>query len=164
MTSDATPTISIFADVQNIYYTCRHSFGRHFNYQALWNDMTDGRKVNRAVAYAIDRGDAGQMNFQRILKGIGFHVRLKPYIQRRDGSAKGDWDVGITIDLIDAAPTSDIIVLLSGDGDFDLALERARQDGSECWVVGAEALTAKSLIDAADRFIPIDERLLLPGK
>ena len=156
-----TQTISLFADVQNIYYTCRQEFGRHFNYRALWNEFSQGREVHTAVAYAIDRGDAGQMNFQRILKELGFHVRLKPYIQRRDGSAKGDWDVGITIDLVDAAPASDIIVLLSGDGDFDLALERARKDGAQCWVVGVEALTARSLIDAADRFIPIDERLLL---
>lgn len=159
-----TSRISLFADVQNIYYTCRQEFGRHFNYRALWDELIKGRELHTAVAYAIDRGDAGQMNFQRILKDIGFHVRLKPYIQRRDGSAKGDWDVGITIDLLDAAPSSDIIVLLSGDGDFDLALERARGDGSQCWVVGVEALTAKSLIDAADRFIPISEALLLPSR
>lgn len=158
------PRISLFADVQNIYYTCRQEFGRHFNYRALWDEQIKGRELHTAVAYAIDRGDAGQMNFQRILKDIGFHVRLKPYIQRRDGSAKGDWDVGITIDLLDAAPSSDIIVLLSGDGDFDLALERARRDGAQCWVVGVEALTAKSLIDAADRFIPITEALLLPSR
>lgn len=159
-----TPSISLFADVQNIYYTCRQEFGRHFNYQALWDELTKERELHTAVAYAIDRGDAGQMNFQRILKDIGFHVRLKPYIQRRDGSAKGDWDVGITIDLLDAAPSSDIIVLLSGDGDFDLALERARRDGAQCWVVGVEALTAKSLINAADRFIPITEAHLLPSR
>ncbi len=159
-----TSRISLFADVQNIYYTCRQEFGRHFNYRALWDELTKDRELHTAVAYAIDRGDAGQMNFQRILKDIGFHVRLKPYIQRRDGSAKGDWDVGITIDLLDAAPSSDIIVLLSGDGDFDLALERARRDGAQCWVVGVEALTAKSLIDAADRFIPITEAHLLPSK
>jgi len=83
-----TQTISLFADVQNIYYTCRQEFGRHFNYRALWNEFSQGREVHTAVAYAIDRGDAGQMNFQRILKELGFHVRLKPYIQRRDGSAK----------------------------------------------------------------------------
>jgi uncharacterized LabA/DUF88 family protein len=159
-----TPRISLFADVQNIYYTCRQEFGRHFNYRALWDELTKERELHTAVAYAIDRGDAGQMNFQRILKDMGFHVRLKPYIQRRDGSAKGDWDVGITIDLVDAAPSSDIIVLLSGDGDFDLALERARRDGAQCWVVGVEALTAKSLIDAADRFIPITEAHLLPSR
>ncbi|PCI50663.1 MAG: nuclease [Thalassobium sp.] len=156
--------ISIFVDVQNIYYTTRQTFGRHFNYQAFWDEITQGREVVRAVAYAIDRGDAAQMNFQRILHQIGFEVRLKPFIQRRDGSAKGDWDVGITIDLLDAAPKSDLVVLLSGDGDFDLALERVKRDGAKTVVYGAAALTAQSLINAADEFIAINESLLLGRK
>lgn len=156
--------IALFVDVQNIYYTTRQAFGRHFNYQAFWHELTQGREVVRAVAYAIDRGDAAQMNFQRILHDIGFEVRLKPYITRRDGSAKGDWDVGITIDLLDAAPQADIVVLASGDGDFDLALERVRKDGAQAWVYAVEALTAQSLIQAADRFMPVDDRLLLKPK
>ena len=50
-------------------------------------------------------------------------MKLKPYIQRKDGSSKGDWDVGITIDALEASKKVDTIVLLSGDGDFDLLLE-----------------------------------------
>ncbi len=38
--------------------------------------------------------------FQNTLRTIGFEVKLKPFIQRTDGSAKGDWDVGITLDAI----------------------------------------------------------------
>ncbi len=159
-----TQRISIFVDVQNIYYTCRQAFSQHFNYQAFWQQVTQGREVVRAVAYAIDRGDPAQQNFQRILQEIGFEVRLKPFIQRSDGSAKGDWDVGITIDLLDAAPVSDVVVLLSGDGDFDLALKRVKKDGAEAWVYGAPGLTALSLIQAADRFIEIDSSLLLERK
>lgn len=156
-----TERIALFVDVQNIYYTTRQTFGCHFNYQAFWDQLTAGREVVRAVAYAIDRGDAAQMNFQRILHNIGFEVRLKPFIQRRDGSAKGDWDVGITIDLLDAAPEADIVVLASGDGDFDLALERVKRSGAQAWAFGVEALTAQALIKAADSFIAIDESLLL---
>ena len=63
-----------------------------------------------------------QKAFQNVLKTIGFEVKLKPYIQRSDGSAKGDWDVGIAIDVMDAAENLttkiDMIVLLSGDGDL----------------------------------------------
>ncbi|MDF1762909.1 MAG: NYN domain-containing protein [Oleibacter sp.] len=157
-----TQRISIFVDVQNIYYTTRDAYGQNFNYQAFWDQLTEGREVVRAVAYAIDRGDAAQMNFQRILHQIGFEIRLKPYIQRRDGSAKGDWDVGITIDLLDAAPLSDIVVLLSGDGDFDLALERVKTDGAKTWVYGVPALTAQALVKACDEFYAIDDALLLP--
>ena len=89
--------VSIFVDVQNIYYTTKEIYGRHFNYNAFWQKVTSNRKVIKAIAYGIDRGDEKQKQFQNILRGIGFEIKLKPYIQRSDGSAKGDWDVGITI-------------------------------------------------------------------
>ena len=89
-------------------------------------------------------------------------MKLKPYIQRRDGSAKGDWDVGITIDVLDAARKLDTIVLLSGDGDFDLLLEKAKSGfGVVAEVYGVPNLTAKSLIDSASFFHPIKEDLLI---
>lgn len=153
---------AIFADVQNIYYTTRQSYQRHFDYQAFWAQATAGREVVAAFAYAIDKGDSKQQGFQQILRNIGFEVKLKPYIQRSDGSAKGDWDVGITLDVIDYAAKVDVIVLLSGDGDFDLLLDKARNVyGVTAEVYGVPALTAPSLIKSASRFIAIDDGLLL---
>ncbi|MCK9621840.1 MAG: NYN domain-containing protein [Methylobacter sp.] len=154
--------VAIFADVQNIYYTTRQSYRRHFNYAAFWAQATTNRDVVAAFAYAIDKGDSKQQGFQQILRNIGFEVKLKPYIQRSDGSAKGDWDVGITLDVIDTAPKVDVIVLLSGDGDFDLLLDKARDVyGTTTEVYGVPALTAPSLINSASRFIAIDDKLLL---
>lgn len=154
--------IAIFADVQNIYYTTRQHFHKQFNYSIFWRQASAGREVGDAFAYAIDRGDVKQRRFQNTLKKIGFQVKLKPFIQRSDGSAKGDWDVGITLDVIELAATVDTIILLSGDGDFALLLEKIRQKyhvRSE--VYGVEALTAPALINAADRFFPIDDTLLM---
>ena len=89
-------------------------------------------------------------------------VKLKTYIQRKDGSAKGDWDVGITIDVIDIAPSVDRVVLLSGDGDFDLLLARTQQnDNLITEVYGVPQLTAKSLIQAAKVYHPIESSLLI---
>jgi uncharacterized LabA/DUF88 family protein len=154
--------VSIFVDVQNIYYTTRHAYGCSFDYNRFWAQATQGREVVQARAYAIDRGDEKQQQFQNILRAIGFEVKLKPYIQRSDGSAKGDWDVGITLDVIEAAASADVIVLASGDGDFDLLLKRANQRyGVETEAYGVPALTANSLISAATRYIPIEEGLLL---
>ena len=100
-----------------------------------------------------------------MLRDIGFEVKLKPFIQRSDGSAKGDWDVGIAIDIMDCAATTnppEEIVLLSGDGDFDLLLARVSQRYAvSTSVFGVAALTAASLIDAADHFQPIQAKLLL---
>jgi uncharacterized LabA/DUF88 family protein len=154
--------ISIFADVQNIYYTTRQAFGRQFNYRELWRRMECQGQIVLANAYAIHRGDEKQLKFQNALKQIGFTVKLKPYIHRSDGSAKGDWDVGITIDVMDTAGRADTVVLLSGDGDFDLLLEKIKKDpGVNTEVYGVQALTAGTLIDSADLFHPIEEDLLM---
>jgi len=57
------------------------------------------------------------------------------------------------------------VVLLSGDGDFDLLLHRVRTKyGVEAEVYGVPELTANSLINEATRFVPIDERLLMHRK
>ena len=157
--------LGIFVDVQNIYYTTRQAFGRQFNYRAFWQQLASKNDIVIANAYAIHRGDDRQLKFQNTLKSIGFTVKLKPFIQRRDGSAKGDWDVGITIDVLDAAKSLDTVVLLSGDGDFDLLLEKVKRGyGITAEVYGVPELTAKSLIDSASFFHPIGEDLLLPEK
>ena len=154
--------IAVFADVQNIYYTTRQSYGRQFDYRKLMKRVGTEGEIVSATAYAIDRGDEKQRKFQNALEQMGFTVKLKPYIQRSDGSAKGDWDVGIAIDVLEAAKEVDTVVLLSGDGDFDLLLEKIREnDAVRSEVYGVPALTARSLIDAANAFHPIGEDLLL---
>ncbi len=154
--------IAIFVDVQNIYYTTREVYGRQFNYRKFWEAASIGGEIVLANAYATDRGDEGQRKFQNALKHIGFTVKLKPFIQRRDGSAKGDWDVGITIDVLEAAGDVDTMILLSGDGDFDLLLEKIRSDYRvSAEVYGVRALTAQSLIESADVYHAIGEDLLL---
>ena len=154
--------IAVFADVQNLYYTVRQAYGCHFNYAALWADISQRGQIVEAYAYAIERGDAKQQQFQQILRNLGFTVKLKPYIQRSDGSAKGDWDVGITIDVLDAAPRVDEVVLASGDGDFAILLDKIRASyGVEAVAYGVPGLTAQALMRAASRYVPVEGSLLL---
>ncbi|MFT5164284.1 MAG: uncharacterized LabA/DUF88 family protein [Alteromonadaceae bacterium] len=154
--------IAVFVDVQNIYYTTRQAYGRQFNYRKLWQTISEMGQITHAFAYAIHRGDDGQLKFQDALKHIGFTVKLKPFIQRSDGSAKGDWDVGITIDVMETAKEVDTIVLLSGDGDFAILLNKIRQDYDvNAEVYGVPTLTAKALIDSASTYHAIDEGMLL---
>jgi uncharacterized LabA/DUF88 family protein len=153
--------LAVFVDVQNLYYTVRQAYGRHFDYGVFLRQLQTRGEVVEAYAYAIDRGDAKQQQFQQILRNLGFTVKLKPFIQRSDGSAKGDWDVGITIDVLDAASRVDEVVLASGDGDFDLLLDRLTDLGVTSCVYGVPALTAQSLIRAAGAFVPVEGALLL---
>ena len=118
-------TVSIFVDVQNVYYTSRQTYKRNFDYNKFWSLVTKNRKVINAIAYATYRNDQKQTEFQNILRAIGFSVKLKPYITRMDGTAKADWDVGIAIDIMEMAETSDIIVATSLTFDKSARTEHA---------------------------------------
>ena len=152
----------VLVDVQNIYYTTKKSYDCNFDYNKFWAKVTSNRKVIKAIAYAINRDDEKQRQFQNILRAIGFEVKLKPFIQRVDGSAKGDWDVGITLDAIEYAKNADVVVLASGDGDFYLLVEKIRKDlNAIVEVYGVPKFTSTSLISSASKYIPINKDLLL---
>ena len=91
-------------------------------------------------------------------------VENKPAFSRfSDGSAKGDWDVGIVLDMVELAEKVDTVILASGDGDFDLALKRIKERfETKSEVYGVERLTAGSLIRAATEYFPIEDDLLMP--
>jgi len=153
---------AIFVDVQNIYYTTRDTFSRSFNYKRFWDQIETENVIIKANAYAIDRGDEKQQKFQYALRSIGFNVKLKPYISRADGSTKGDWDVGITIDILDSAQEAEKIILLSGDGDFDLLVRKViDQYGCVVDIYGIKELTANSLIESASKFYSISNKYLV---
>lgn len=154
---------ALFVDVQNIYYTVKQRFNSHFNYSTFWQTIAQKNHIVKANAYAIDRNDHKQKQFQQLLTNIGFDVKLKPYIQRQDGSAKGDWDVGITIDVLEQAPLVDTVILASGDGDFSMLLEKINQDYNvSTEVFGVDGLTAESLIRTASKYHAIDTPYLIP--
>ena len=154
--------IGVFVDVQNIYYTTRDAYSRQFNYRALWQRIAATGDIVIANAYATHRNDEKQFRFQSALRDIGFKVILRPYLQRSDGTAKADWDVGITVDIMDLAEQLDTVILLSGDGDFDMLLAKIKSKYSVRTVVYSVAeLTSNLLIAEADEFNPIEADMLL---
>lgn len=153
---------AIFVDVQNIYYTTKSVFSKQFNYRKLWRELDQQYDIVTAIAYAIDRGDTKQEKFQQALQHIGFNVKLKPFIQRADGSAKGDWDVGITIDIMCVSPDIDKVILLSGDGDFAILMHKIKEmHNIKTVVYSVDKLTAKNLIDSCDEYHNITSTYLL---
>ncbi|NNF15525.1 MAG: NYN domain-containing protein [Gammaproteobacteria bacterium] len=154
--------VSIFVDVQNIYYTCRQAYQRNFDYNKFWAEVTCDREVVIANAYATDRSDEKQQQFQNILRAIGFTVKLKPVLKRRDGTTKADWDVGIALDVYEAASDCDKIILATGDGDFGILVQRIKERfNTVTEVYGVPQLSSATLTVEASRFVPIAQNLLL---
>ena len=152
---------AIFIDIQNIYYTTRDTFRSSFNYRKFLQDLEPKNDIIKTFAYAIDRKDEKQQKFQHALRSMGIDVKLKPYISRSDGSNKGDWDVGITIDILDYAKKVEKIILLSGDGDFDILVRKVINTyGCIFEIYGVKELTANSLKESATIFHPISIKYL----
>ncbi|MDG6217919.1 MAG: NYN domain-containing protein [Candidatus Thermoplasmatota archaeon] len=148
--------IGVFVDVQNMYYSARNLYSKKVDFKSLLKDVISNRCLIRAIAYVIkaDVKDEGQ--FYEALERMGFEVKAKDIQVFYDGSKKGDWDVGIAMDVMRLAPKLDVVVLVSGDGDFTDLLEHAKSLGCRVEVVAFGKSTSHKLIEAADFFMDID--------
>lgn len=150
--------IAVLVDVANLYYSARVLYGKKVNYRNVLEAATGGRKLIRAIAYGIKTAEATEEKFFEALEKSGYEVKTKDLQIFPDGSKKGDWDVGIAVDAIKMASKVDVVVLLSGDGDYVSLVEYIQNTyGCRVEVVAfAESASAK-LIDAADDFMNISE-------
>src|SRR3989338_10471673 len=110
--------VGVFIDTQNMYYSARHLFKRKVNFKHIVEDATADRRLIRAMAYVIRTKTAeGQPFFEALMKA-GIELREKDLIEYASGHKKGDWDVGLTIDVVRMLDMLDVVVLVSGDGDY----------------------------------------------
>ena len=96
-----------------------------------------------------------------MLEQRAIEVRRKTLKIRSDGSMKGDWDMEMALEILDAAPRLDVIVLVSGDGDFTSLVHRVKGMGPRVEVAAFPRNTAKSLLEAADEFHPLDRKFMI---
>ncbi len=155
--------IGVFVDVQNMYYSARNLYKKKVDFKSLLQEVISKRKLIRAIAYVIKADVKDENQFYDALERMGFEVKSKDIQVFYDGSKKGDWDVGIAMDVMRLAPKLDVIVLVSGDGDFTDLLEHAKSLGCRVEVVAFGKSTSHRLIEAADYFMDIDseKRFLL---
>ena len=99
-----------------------------------------------------------------MLEQTGFEIKSKDLRLRPDGSAKGDWDMGIAIDAVGISKKVDTICLISGDGDFVALVDYLKANGNRVEVLSFLNSTAEELVDAATQFYEIDSSLLIKEK
>jgi uncharacterized LabA/DUF88 family protein/predicted nucleic acid-binding Zn-ribbon protein len=152
--------VGVFIDVQNMYYGARQLKGK-LDFDALQQAAVGDRRLIQAVAYVVESKEIDQSGFIKLLEQRAIEVRRKTLQVRADGSMKGDWDMELAFDILDAAPNLDVVVLVSGDGDFTSLVKRVKAMGPRVEVIGFPRTTAKSLVGAADAFQPLDRRFMI---
>jgi len=151
--------IGVFVDVQNLYYSAKHLYKSKVDFKTILKDAIAGRKLIRAIAYVVKADVKDEITFYEALSEIGFEVKSKELQVFYGGAKKGDWDVGIAMDVMRLAPKLDTVILVSGDGDFSDLLEHAKSLGCRTEVVAFGKTTSYKLKEVADFFMDLDNNI-----
>ena len=155
------PRVGVFVDVQNMFYAAKDRFGRRVDYIKLLDLIVGPRYLMVAYAYVVQIPEINQSSFLSLLEHNGYTIKSKDLRLRGDGSAKGDWDVGIAVDVVSMLGSLDVVILASGDGDFCPLAELIKQQNKRVEVVAFEHNTSMDLQQIADQFFPIGDELLI---
>lgn len=148
--------VGVFVDVQNLYYTARNVYNARVNFTTILKDAVGERPLVRAIAYGIKADMPEEQTFFDALQKAGFEVKLKDLQSFYGGAKKGDWDVGIVMDIIKLIPKLDVVVLASGDGDYIPLLEYLQILGVRVELVSFGKSTSSKMREIVDFYLDLD--------
>ncbi len=150
--------VAVFVDVQNMYYTCKNLYNANLNFGEVLHTAIGDRRFIRAFAYVIKAEVGKEQNFFDALTNQGYEVKEKDLQVFLGGAKKGDWDVGLTIDAVILADKVDVVVLVTGDGDY-IPLVHFLQNNKGCKVelLSFKKTTSSNLINEVDKYTDLSE-------
>jgi uncharacterized LabA/DUF88 family protein len=148
--------VGLFVDVQNMYYSAKNLYNKKVNFGEIMKIAAQARALIKATAYVIKADVDPEANFFEALHHQGYDVRAKDLQVFFGGAKKGDWDVGIAMDVMRQAGKLDVVVLVSGDGDFRDLVEHVKSLGCRAEVVAFRKTASARLIEEADNFTDLD--------
>jgi uncharacterized LabA/DUF88 family protein len=151
--------VGIFIDVQNMYYSARNIYGKKVNFGNIAAKTSTGKKLIKAVAYTISTKTGDETPFLAALHHSGIEVNTKELLEYDSGHKKGDWDVGLAIDIVKSLDLFDEVILVSGDGDFVSLGEYIKARGRLFHVASFRESTSSKLIECADIYTNFSDDL-----
>lgn len=157
--------MGLFVDIQNLYYTARNVYNSRVNFSSIFKDAIGERPMVRAIAYGIRAQMPEEQTFFDALSKAGFEVKLKDLQSFYGGAKKGDWDVGIVMDIVKLTAKLDTVILATGDGDFIPLLEYLQIQGQRVELVSFGKSTSSKMRELVDSHLDLDsdqKRYLMP--
>lgn len=149
--------VGVFVDVQNMYHSAKNLYKARVNFGELLKLSTAGRQLVRAVAYVVKSDTDEEKAFFNALEKAGLELKSKDLQIFPGGMKKADWDVGLAIDAVSLAKLLDVVVIVSGDGDFEPLVDYLKFSGIIVEVVGFNRSSSARIIEAANNFIDLEE-------
>jgi uncharacterized LabA/DUF88 family protein len=149
--------VGVFVDVQNMYYSAKNLYQAKVDFGRVLKTAVAERRLVRAFTYVIKADVGAEKEFFEALSKFGYEVRQKDLQIFYGGAKKGDWDVGLCMDVVRLIPKIDAMVLISGDGDYVDLLEYAKSQGVRTEVIGFGKTVSSRLLEETDHFIDMSE-------
>jgi uncharacterized LabA/DUF88 family protein len=150
--------VGVFIDTQNLYHSAKNLYKAKVNFNNVLKDAVADRQLIRAIAYVVTTESGEEKVFFDALTKIGIETKTKDLQIFFGGAKKADWDVGMAIDAVKMAPKLDVVVLVTGDGDFVPAVEHLKTAGGcQVEVVSFGRSSSARLKEAVDEFVDMDE-------
>ncbi|MBI5134999.1 NYN domain-containing protein [Candidatus Uhrbacteria bacterium] len=149
--------VGVFVDVGNMYHSAKNLHNAKVNFKEVLKAAVSDRKLVRAIAYVINSKAQEEQKFFEALDNQGFEVRMKDLQVFLGGNKKGDWDAGMVVDVIKLAPKLDVVVLVTGDGDFAPLVEYLQAHGTLVEAIGFRETTSARLIETADDYTDLSD-------
>jgi len=149
--------IGVFVDVQNMYHSAKNLYNSRVNFKEILKEATAERKLVNAIAYVIQSPTREEAAFFEALDKQGFKVKMKDLQIFPGGAKKADWDVGLAMDAIKMSSKLDVVVLVSGDGDYIPLLEYLQNNGVQVEVIAFAESSSRALMEKADDFTDLSK-------
>lgn len=158
--------VGVLVDVSNMYHSAKNLYKKRVNFKEVLKTAVADRKLIRAIAYVVRTEQGEETPFFEALDKQGFEVNMKDLQVFAGGAKKGDWDVGITVDAIKLAGNLDVIILITGDGDYIPLVDYLKSTtGCLVEVMAFRQTASAKLVDISDDFIDLsDDKKFLLGR
>jgi len=147
--------VGVLIDVQNLYHSAKNLYKARVNFKEVLKLGVSGRSLIRVFAYVVSTKTGEEKPFFDALTKLGIETRVRELQEFYGGQKKADWDVGIVIDAIRIAPSIDVLVLASGDGDFISLVEYLKNQGKRVEIVAFGKSSSSRLKEICDEFIDL---------
>lgn len=149
--------IAILIDGASLFYAALQ-LQIEIDYLKLLAHLKNDRPLLRAYFYTgIDRANDRQQGFLLWMRHNGYRVFTKDLMTLPDGSRKANMDVEMAVDMLMLGNYCDTLVLLSGTGDLNYAVDTLSYRGVKIELFSLRANTNEQLINLADRFIDLND-------
>ncbi|MCH7492382.1 NYN domain-containing protein [Patescibacteria group bacterium] len=149
--------VGLFVDVQNMYYSAKNLYSAKVNFGEILKTAVAGRRLIRAIAYVIKAQNVDEQKFFEALGNQGFEVKMKDLQIFYGGNKKGDWDIGVAVDAIRLSSKLDVVVLVTGDGDFVDLVNYLKNIGQHVEVIAFGESASSQLVHVADDFTDLSD-------